>query len=370
MQVLPELNAGGVERGTLEFADYLTQKGHESFVLSNGGRLVPQLVASGSKHIELPVHKKSLLSLRHIFSVKRLLETENFDIVHLRSRMPAWIVYLAWNLIPKAKRPKLVTTVHGFYSVNPYSAIMTKGETIICVSKSVKKYVLKNYPSAKNKKIKVIHRGVDTNRYKQNYKPSIDWETQWYSEHKYLKDRFILTLPGRITAWKGHEDFIKIIHSLKNHKLPVHGLIVGAVHPKKQAYYQSLKKQLHHLQLNENISFLGHRQDIHQIMYCSDLILSCSNEPEAFGRVTLEALSIGKPVFAYAHGGVKEQLEVLFPDGMIEANKCATMKTKIRQYIQSKEASLPQENSIFTLNKMNQKILKVYEALLETNDER
>ena len=364
MQVLPELNAGGVERGTLEFADYLTQKGHESFVLSNGGRFVPQLVASGSKHIKLPVHKKSLLSLRHISSVKRLLETENFDIVHLRSRMPAWIVYLAWNLMPKAKRPKLVTTVHGFYSVNSYSAIMTKGETIICVSKSVKKYVLKNYPSAKNKKIKVIHRGVDTNLYKQNYKPSTDWETQWNSEHPYLKDRFILTLPGRITAWKGHEDFIAIIHYLKNHKLPVHGLIVGAVHPKKQGYYQLLKKQLHHLQLDKNITFLGHRNDIHQIMYCSDLILSCSKEPEAFGRVTLEALSIGKPVFAYAHGGVKEQLAELLPEGMVEPGKPSYMKIKLADYIKAEKSLKPKENKQFTLDTMNAKILKVYESLL------
>ncbi len=364
LQVLPELNSGGVERGTLEFADYLIQKGHQSFVLSNGGRLVPELTASGSKHIQLSVHKKSLFSLRHIFRVKRLLETENFDIVHLRSRMPAWIVYLAWNLISKSKRPKLVTTVHGFYSVNPYSAIMTKGETIICVSKSVKKYVLKNYPSAKNKKIKVIYRGVDTNHYHSNYKPSDEWLAKWNRQNKHLKNQFILTLPGRISAWKGQEDFMEIIRFLKHRKLPIHGLVVGDVHPNKKSYYRILKKKLYHLKLNKNITFLGHRKDIHQIMYCSDLIISCSKDPEAFGRVTLEALSIGKPVFAYAHGGVREQLTELLPEGMIKPDKLSSMKTKLAHYIESEKSLKPKENKRFTLKVMNAKILKVYESLL------
>ena len=149
---------------------------------------------------------------------------------------------------------------------------------------------------------------------------------------------------------------------LKHRKLPIHGLVVGDVHPNKKSYYQILKKKLYRLKLNKTITFLGHRKDIHQIMYCSDLIVSCSKDPEAFGRVTLEALSIGKPVFAYAHGGVREQLAELLPEGMIKPNKLSSMKTKLAQYIESEKSLKPKENKRFTLEVMNAKILKVYES--------
>lgn len=365
LQVLPELNSGGVERGTLELAQYLVANGHESYVLSNGGRLVPQLISEGSQHIQLPVHKKSLLTFRYIFAVKSFLEREGFDIVHLRSRMPAWIVYIAWNLMPKAERPKLITTVHGFYSVNPYSAIMTYGEAVICVSKSIKEYVKNKYPSTDTKKLNIVHRGVDVDRYNPEFKPNDHWLKNWEDEHPHLRKKCVLTLPGRLSAWKGHREFIEIIHHLKNESIPVHGLIVGDLHPTKQGYYQSLLQEIKDLKLEDAITFLGHRNDIHEIMSISNLVVSCSKTPEAFGRVTLEALSLGKPVFAYAHGGVKEQLEVLFPEGMMEANKLASMKIKIRHFLQSNNPSTPKINSEFTLDTMNQKILKVYESTLK-----
>ena len=138
IQILPELNAGGVERGTLEVGKYLTEQGHESIVISNGGRLVEQLEAEGSRHITLPVHKKRLSSLKQVKILRRRFETEKPDILHLRSRLPAWLAYLAWRKMDPLTRPRLVTTVHGFYSVNAYSRIMTKGERVICVSNRVK----------------------------------------------------------------------------------------------------------------------------------------------------------------------------------------------------------------------------------------
>ena len=130
LQVLPELNSGGVERGTLELADFLVARGHQSLVLSGGGRLVPKLEAGGSRHITMPVGRKALATLFLIPKLRKLLLDERPDILHLRSRVPAWVLKLAWRGLPEVDRPHLVTTVHGFYSVNAWSAVMTRGERL------------------------------------------------------------------------------------------------------------------------------------------------------------------------------------------------------------------------------------------------
>ena len=126
LQVLPNLNSGGVERGTVEFARELVKQGHESFVMSNGGRLVAQLESEGSGHIHQPVHRKSLWTLRLVRPVRKLLQELKPDIIHVRSRAPAWIIWLAWRKLPVATRPRLVSTFHGLYSVNFYSAVMAE----------------------------------------------------------------------------------------------------------------------------------------------------------------------------------------------------------------------------------------------------
>lgn len=135
-----------------------------------------------------------------------------------------------------ATRPRLVTTVHGFYSVNAYSAIMTRGERVICVSESVKDYVLKNYPKVPTEKLTVIHRGVDPKEYPYGYKPAEEWLAKWKQDYPQLEGKYVVTLPGRITRWKGQLDFIKVIEALKSREIPVHGLIVGDPHPKKMEF--------------------------------------------------------------------------------------------------------------------------------------
>jgi len=171
LQTLPALNSGGVERGTLEIARALVAAGHRSIVVSNGGRLVDQLVREGSEHITLPVHKKSLFSLFQVRPFRRLLTDINPDIVHARSRVPAWIAWLALRKMDLATRPRFITTVHGLYSVSPYSAIMTKGERVIVVSETVRNYVLKNYPSCPPERIQLIYRGVDEAEFSYGYQP-------------------------------------------------------------------------------------------------------------------------------------------------------------------------------------------------------
>jgi len=361
IQILPELNSGGVERGTLEIAEYLVKTGHESIVISAGGKLVKKLASQGSRHIELPVHKKSLTSLKYISQIRQVFEKEHADIIHVRSRVPAWLTYLAWRKMPKDHRPRLVTTVHGFYSVNFYSAIMTKGEAVICVSNSVKNYVLKEYQKCPIDRLTVIHRGADPEEFRSGHLAPEESEAS--NLKKKLNTQFIVTLPGRVTHWKGQDDFITLISTLKKQGLPIHGLIAGGPHKRRQEFYQKLKQKVKDENLSSDITFLGDRNDLKDIMSISDAVISLSKDPEAFGRVTLEALSLGIPTLGYAHGGVKEQLETLYPSGLIEPHKLDHAASILTQWHRSGAAPIPETIAPFTRALMCEKTLEVYKNL-------
>ena len=191
VQLLPALNVGGVERGTLEVAKELVRYGHRSIVISAGGRLVDQLVASGSEHLQINVGKKSLLSLRHVAFLRQYFHEENIDIVHARSRFPAWLTYLAWSKMDGSSRPRFVTTVHGPYRVNPYSKVMTKGQDIIATSGFILDYIKNNYPAVDKTKITLIHRGVSKTEFPFNYRPDDDWLKTWHEQHPTISDKFI-----------------------------------------------------------------------------------------------------------------------------------------------------------------------------------
>lgn len=317
LQTLPALESGGVERGTLEVARALVAAGHRSLVLSAGGRLVEQLAREGSEHITWPIGRKSLLTLGLAPRLRRLLREERVDILHARSRVPAWVAWLAWRGMDPARRPRLVTTVHGLYSVNAYSAVMVKGERVIAVSETVREYILNNYPQADPARIQVIQRGVDPAEFPHGHRPDSRWLAAWRAEYPELAGKRVLTLPGRITRLKGHEDFIALIARLKALGEPVHGLIVGGAEAKKQPYLAELRAKVSQAGLDGDISFTGQRGDLREIMAASDLVLSLSTQPESFGRTVLEALSLGVPVIGYDHGGVGEQLRHLFPQGRV-----------------------------------------------------
>lgn len=364
IQILPEMNSGGVERGTLEIAGYLVAQGHEAVVISNGGRLVDVLEKSGARHITMPVHRKSLASLFQIGKLRRLLEEEKPDILHIRSRVPGWISYLAWRGMDKATPPRLVSTVHGFYSVNRYSAVMTKGERVIAVSESIKDYILKNYPETPEEKITVIHRGVAPEQFPRGFQPDAEWLEKWRNEQPQLEGKRVLLLPGRITRWKGQEDFIKLIASLRKSGMEAHGLIAGETHPKKREFETELRLMAEGLGIAESITFLGHRKDIREVMAVSDLILSLSRDPEAFGRVTLEAMALGKPVVATDHGGVGEQLRILFPNGLVPHSNEEALLKKVTLMLA--DGSRPMDVSgSFSLEGMMSATLNLYKELLE-----
>jgi glycosyltransferase involved in cell wall biosynthesis len=369
LQILPELNSGGVERGTLEVAEYLVKNGHEALVVSNGGRMVESLEKIGARHISLPVHRKSITSLFQVRPLRRLLEQERPDILHIRSRVPGWISWLAIKKMDPAKRPRLVSTVHGFYSVNFYSAIMTKGERVIAVSESIRKYISDNYPNSDSSKITVIHRGIDPAKYSFDHHPTSEWLELWRSENPHLENKEVFLLPGRITRLKGHRDFFNLLNRLQQQGRHVHGLVVGDTHPKKQAYLLELRDLLKEKGLEDMVTFMGHRSDVREIMAVSSVVCALSQQPESFGRTVLEALAIGKPVLGYDCGGVGELLSVIFPQGRVKLGDSEGLVQAANGILEHQTKPKVPENA-FTLENMCAGTLRVYREILGDLDEK
>jgi len=307
IQMLPGLEGGGVERGTLEMASHLVRKGHRSIVISAGGRLVEPLVAQGSTHLRWRAGAKSPISLAFISPLRRLMIRENVDILHLRSRMPAWIGLMAWKSLPTRYRPRLVTTFHGFYSVNAYSAVMTRGERIIAISKAVETHIKAAYGIPQDR-IQVIYRGVDAKRFDPDRVSRHRAESlrrEWALSDT---DGPIIMLPGRITRLKGHDVFIRSLAEIRDK--PWQGICVGDTR-ENPGYVKELKGLLSRLDLTERIRFVGYCEDMPAAMMLADLVVSATyGTPEAFGRIAIEAQAMGTPVIASAQGG---SLETVLP---------------------------------------------------------
>ena len=360
IQALPSLVSGGVEKGTLEVAKFLVEKGHKSIVISGGGRMVDQLIREGSNHIQWPIGKKSLFTITYVVCLIRLMQKTNVDIIHARSRLPAWIVFIALKLISKKRRPHFITTVHGFNSVSLYSSIMTKGDRVIVVSNAIKSFILKHYNFDKNKII-LNYRGVDTKDCDRKKLLNKQWLMRWKKEYPITHNKIILTLPSRITRAKGHENFLNLLARLKKDNLAVHGLIVGDEKQGNTGYKRSLQKKINALNLNNDITFTGYRKDVKSIMAISSIVYSLSIQPESFGRTIIESIKIKTPVLGYDHGGVGEQLKLIFPEGLVTFKDQEELYQKTKTMIKRKPRI--KDTKLFDLNSMTGNTLKIYTDL-------
>lgn len=305
MQLLPELNSGGIERGTLELGRYLVHHGHTSIVVSGGGRLVAQLEQEGSRHLQMAIGSKSPLALGHIWPLRQEMKKRRVHILHLRSRMPAWIGYLALQSLPRKYRPLLVTTFHGFYSINSYSAIMTKGDGVIAISKDIQQHIAENYNREKD--VRLIFRGVDIESFDHTKvsRHRLDKLSQAWNIDT---GRPLLMLPGRLTRWKGQEIFLRSLLLVKNTNFQA--VIVGDTED-NPSYTSELRNFIEQNNLADRVRLVGHCHDMPAAFLLADIVLSTSSsQPEAFGRTTIEAMAMGKPVIATAHGG---SLETVVP---------------------------------------------------------
>jgi glycosyltransferase involved in cell wall biosynthesis len=392
VQILPELNQGGVERGTVELSRELVKRGHQSIVISAGGRLAEQITADGGEHITHDVCSKNPLSaLPRILKLKKIIRRLSPDIVHARSRVPAWMCVFAL----KGLDIPFVTTVHGFNSVNCYSRVMTRGDRVICVSTAVKDYIQKNY-AVPDEKIRIIHRGLDP----ESFSPDkLDQQFIDDFKAKYnLEGKYIVALVGRISPLKNIEMFINAIApvgrassptqtllashassptkktyvspSESNDRLeayPTIGLIVGGARSDKQDYLNQMQQLVKARGLENTIIFTGPQSKMAEIHHLSDSLVTCSRKPESFGRSIIEAMAMGTPAIAPAIGG---PLDIII-DGktglLFEPNNIRDLARKIEQAKSHSFDNLQEyvkEN--FSLESMVEKVISIYQELAAT----
>jgi glycosyltransferase involved in cell wall biosynthesis len=260
-----------------------------------------------------------------------------------------------------ATRPRFITTVHGLYSVSRYSAIMTYGERVIAVSETVRDYLRRCYPALPAERIQVIPRGVDPAEFPPGYRPPSAWLAEWHRQYPQLREVPLLTLPGRLSRLKGHEDFIELIARLRARGWPGYGLIVGGEEPRRRRYADQLRRLARTRGLEEKVLFAGHRADPREIYAISTLVLSLSTQPESFGRTVLEALSLGVPVVGYAHGGVGEILERMYPVGRVPVGDREALTARVIDLLAA-PPPVPVE-PVFPLWRMLDETLALYESL-------
>lgn len=369
LQVVPALISGGVERGALEIAKNIVKVGHNSIVISAGGPMVESLVDSGSEHITLNVASKNPITIwKNARRVANIIRSKNIDIVHARSRAPAWSCYMA----AKATNTKLITTFHGIYNFKNflkkfYNSVMTEGRNVIAVSNFVKKHIIDNYKVDPNK-ITVIHRGVNHHEFSKD-KLSDGKLNRYREKYKVPTDTPVLLLPSRMTRWKGHMVLIDALEKIKH--LNFYCIMAGdlAKHP---AYVSRIREKIHQYKLQSHIQLFGNESDIISLYGISDIVLSTSIEPEAFGRTIIEAQAMEKIVIATNIGGACETIQDGLNGFHVKPNDSIALAQKIEHCLslmgseQEKNMTMNARKTAsekFSLEKMLKNTLAVYNQI-------
>lgn len=369
LQVLPALVTGGVERGTVDMAAALVDAGWRSFVCSAGGPMVREIERAGAEHITLPLDSKNPFVMRA--NTKRLceiIEAHGIDIVHARSRAPAWSARAAAERTGAA----FVTTFHGTYNSQSflkrrYNGIMTKGERVIAISDFIARHMQSTYrvdPSI----IRVIHRGVDTSIFNPlavSQERMIALAKEWR-----LADGVpVIMLPGRLTRWKGQEVLIDALAKLGRDDIRC--VLVGGDQG-RESYRRELERRIARHGVEHIVQLVGDCRDMPTAYILSNIVVSASTDPEAFGRVAAEAQALGKPVIATDHGGARETVDDgqtgwLVPPGDVDALAAAldlalNMTEEERDAMSRRAMSRVREN--FSRKQMCAQTLEVYSEVL------
>jgi len=362
VQLLPALESGGVERSTLEIAAALVKAGHRALVVSAGGRLQASLEASGGEHINLPIGHKSLRVLCQVRALRQVMAREQVDIVHARSRLPAWVGWRALRGLPHAQRPRWMTTVHGLNSPSRYSQIMASGEQVICVSNTVRGHVLKHYPKTDPARLHVVPRGIDPAAFPWRKAPDVlARRAATQIDARLGGNGPLLLLPGRGTRLKGHADALALLAHLREAGLDARLWMPGAREPGRARYIAELETQARRAGVADALAITPPTTAIAEAYAACDLVLQLSRKPEAFGRTVIEALASGRPVLGWAHGGVGELLDELQPEGAVPAFNPAMLHVKAQALL-----AQPAPGSMampYSLERMQKATLAVYERL-------
>ncbi len=312
LQVIPRLGYGGAETGCYDIAHYLAEKDCGSFIVTSGGELLKFVKKNKVKVFRLPVHSKNpILIIFNTIILSILIFINNINIVHARSRAPAWSCYLACLIT----RRNFVTTFHGTYNFKSdfkkfYNSIMLKSKLTIAGSNFIFNHINENYNEYldRKKKLRVIFRGINIDYYNQK-NISILKKEKLKEEWELFQDKFTILMPGRLTYWKGHEKFIEALNILNEdyNNSNFQAVILGSDQGRK-VYKKKLVDLVQRYRLGKKIKFINHCKEMPLAYSLADAVVSASVEPEAFGRVSVEAQAMGKPIIASDLGGSKETI--------------------------------------------------------------
>ena len=344
LQVIPKLGYGGAETGCFDIAHYLPENNCKSFIVTSGGELLKFVDRKKVKVFRLPVHSKNpVLILINAIILIGIILLNNISIVHARSRAPAWSCLMATKLTGR----KFVTTFHGTYNFNSnikklYNSIMIRSDLIIAGSNFIFRHIKQNYSKYLDdkKKLMVIFRGINVDYFDPTTKFEAD-EKKLLKKWDIEKDKKIILLPGRLTSWKGQEVFIEAIN-LVNIELgyeAFYAVILGSDQG-RDLYKKKLIRLSEQYRLSKQIKFIDHCKDMALAYKVSDIVVSASIEPEAFGRVAVEAQSMERPIIASNIGGSNETIIDEKTGFLYEAGDAKSLSKKILKLLYLDETLL------------------------------
>ena len=344
LQVIPKLGYGGAETGCYDLAHYLPENNCSSYIVTSGGELLKFIDRKKVKVIKLPVHSKNpFLILFNSIALIFIILLNNISIVHARSRAPAWSCLFA----TKFTRRRFVTTFHGTYNFkNPfkkfYNSVMVRSGLIIAGSNFIFSHINQNYPKYLDlkKRFLVIFRGINVDYFDSSTTLDSE-ENRLISDWEVDKNKKMILMPGRLTAWKGQETFIEALN-LVNKELgydSFNAVILGSDQG-RDIYTKKIKRLAEQYRLTSQLKFIEHCKNMPLAYKISDIVVSTSVEPEAFGRVAVEAQSMEKPIIASDIGGSNETIIDNVSGFLFQSGNAEALSKKIVEVLQLDESRL------------------------------
>jgi len=370
MQVIPALGAGGAEQGCIDVAAELVRTGSDAIIVSNGGARVRELERLGVMHIDMPVHSKNpLVMWRNVRRLRKLINRYHVNVVHVRSRAPAWSAERACRV----SRARFMTTCHAPYNINDsewkrkYNAVMMRGERVIAISKMVADYMVENYP-INPAVIRLIHRGIDLSKFHPEAVPPgrlVDLAAEW----RVPDGANIVLLPGRLTRWKGHHVLIDAMARLAKDDLFC--VIIGDDQGRSE-YRKELIDAIAQKSLSGRVRLVDHCDDMPAAYMLSTVVVSASTDPEGFGRIPVEAQAMGRPIVGTSHGGALETIVPGETGWLVEPGDALALSRAIEEALALDERgrkalareSMAHVRAHFTREQMVARTLSVYQELL------
>ena len=344
LQVIPKLGYGGAETGCYDLAHYLPENNCSSYIVTSGGELLKFIDKKKVKVIKLPVHSKNpFLMLFNSIALIFIILLNNISIVHARSRAPAWSCLFA----TKITRRKFVTTFHGTYNFKNsikkfYNSVMVRSDLIIAGSNFIFSHINQNYSKYLDlkKKFLVIFRGINVDYFELSTILDSE-ENRLISDWEVDRNKKTILMPGRLTAWKGQETFIEALN-LVNKELgyeSFNAIILGSDQG-RDIYTKKIKRLAEQYRLTSQLKFIEHCKNMPLAYKISDIVVSASVEPEAFGRVAVEAQSMEKPIIASDIGGSNETITDNVTGFLFQSGNAEALSKKIIEVLQLDESRL------------------------------